>query len=798
MQQLQSGAKGLGAVFARWVVLLAASLLSGCYFDRLNHIHSEENLTEAKRASDEFEAVRSDRSGLPAKMLTNLAAQQALRETVGAKGNEYFDLADLHLLEDISWQELRVELYSDLGYSAGLTASQTVVRQLAGASRLPAQRRPAAQKEATILAYAAARAPGPQLDDFIRAASTKLTRDHLQDHPEAQLQSLSADSPITLKEEDVVLFDTTTFLRTLFSNQKSDAENFKLLALTLTEKDDAVTVKRIASDWAPPGSRSAILAQIQRNERLSAPQRKALRDHLALRMKRLEQVVKVYEVLLKGERARIALFKRAQKTTLEQFKKQSKATDEAEDDGKGSEDKDDKEPAGALTLLFHFRKAITGYWKDKELRAAFLAGANELQRLLVQSAEQSADPASTLSLVPLLGEGLGDQDLVRLDDYLSHLKKRTEDETLEDAEVVLKLISAKLGASGAKDKEDKETKKKIDEFYAAYKELSHLLSDDGDEGDDLEDLFKEIQEVVGELRLDLDVFNAETAQEGLKKVATQVLENPRANPEAWASLVEFAVVSNYGEEVDKAVGPVLTVERRAALSDLAKDLANEGKQAAQRAVDLLVRLQALHQQLAEENVRHYLALSVIVGNEVERWDTLSALHAELERSYQSESDDDAQLFASAESLAEWNAGISDAGAKHPAITPRTDVVWSLRLLAATADHHQKSAPADDAANEHTWRSAERLSRAVSILQRYQLMTTVNRRYATRNSIALIGELQEHEIRVREVVVSGVEAEISFGLSELVAFHQGGITQADLQLVIGLTQDALLGWIGGKL
>ena len=75
------------------------------------------------------------------------------------------------------------------------------------------------------------------------------------------------------------------------------------------------------------------------------------------------------------------------------------------------------------------------------------------------------------------------------------------------------------------------------------------------------------------------------------------------------------------------------------------------------------------------------------------------------------------------------------------------------------------------------------------------MTALNHRRANENSIELIGEVQEHAIHVDNIVVAGVEAEIGYDLDRLVTFHSSGITQKDMDLLIGMIQSGLLIWIG---
>ena len=153
----------------------------------------------------------------------------------------------------------------------------------------------------------------------------------------------------------------------------------------------------------------------------------------------------------------------------------------------------------------------------------------------------------------------------------------------------------------------------------------------------------------------------------------------------------------------------------------------------------------------------------------------------------------ALLFTNAVS---FNGGVTDAAYQHQPVDTNAHVLATLRVLAETAHTYQTSSPRErDPTGAHTRTSAERLARAVAILQTFQLMTTINRRAAAENSIALIGEVQEHTIRVDDVLVTSVEREIRYRLDDLIAFHASGITQEDLDTVARFVQAGLLAWIG---
>ncbi len=260
-----------------------------------------------------------------------------------------------------------------------------------------------------------------------------------------------------------------------------------------------------------------------------------------------------------------------------------------------------------------------------------------------------------------------------------------------------------------------------------------------------------------------------------------------------------------------------------------RDIASEQNAAAQRLLSFFADLSTIQLNLYQENLRHYDALQFVARKELKRWDTLKRLS----RRYSAIFVDPAQQVAPDRLLSVLSTNLffftsQDANAwkqyyhsrydpelklinrlpfepdfhtssySPPTITPDSQILTSIRLLAENARSWQKASPSQyDPVGFFVRVSGARSWEAIRLIQGYYLMLALNEQYATANSLFLRKEIQEHDIFLDGILYRAQEADIRLRLGDQLAFHSSGITDADIQAVVGIIQTGLLAWIGAK-
>ncbi|MFT3685711.1 MAG: hypothetical protein QM783_12420 [Phycisphaerales bacterium] len=484
--------------------LVASLFVCGCGVNRFDHLHDDANAQKAKEASDLFEAVRSKRTGLPARMLANLEAEKALRTTVAGASIQFASQVNLQQLESMPWKTLYRDLRSQLGYRTDSTADG-LMDILANLDAVPQNRRADIQKRATTIAIAIARldAVFPSQDnpyglrDSVNDSVAALNKDYEAQNPKSPPVELNftnrlkaaRDHMISITErdfKDVLGWSRADLERRL---QRADPE-------VREEKANILLAKSDGSEFA------AYLERLQNDGQIER------------RLKLLAQSVSVYEVLVTGERARMAMFKKAQKDLVERAKKTFPASPSAPTSP--STDTTNPDTEATINLLFFVHDTLNNYWTNEEHRANYLRTASELQRLLLKTADQSRDPAGVYSLVPLTGSGLSDDELKELESYINALKDQFTGEKAKAFEKELaKAIeddeterSAKVKQAGGNEKAQQDEKGKVTALTEFRDAWDHLKKAMGDKPPSLVEILKDVVKASDALSLDLDVLHS--------------------------------------------------------------------------------------------------------------------------------------------------------------------------------------------------------------------------------------------------------------------------------------------------
>lgn len=754
LRQFTIGAVTIGLGLFTW---------SGCDSNRVNHLHNPDNLAKATEAATTFDAVTSSRTGLPAKMLANVAAEKNLRTAVAATSNELLDLASIQMVNDLTWSSLRQELAGEFGLH-DQTDLPMLVFALVNAKRVTNQAsRETLKRDATAIALLAAKTRShPNLrNDLVSAPVDGL----LGRYPEIQ-----STSSRELAKANLPLNDLKDFLVPVTADDVATAVGLSLEEIGFrldSSSTDPVGLTRSTLSTSFPVQPADMAPEIARAT--TEIQEVKVSEQTHKRLKLLARVIRTYEALVKGERARVAIYKKAGEDLLKKSQKDFGLADIPAPTA-------DPSAQSALDLIFELRAAVNEHWNRTDVRQNYLAQGNELQRLLLSSAAASKDPASVYSLVPLVGEGLTADDLSWLETYVDALSDTLA--KMEATETKTKVLSPK------------DPTHPTNVFLAALEQLRKDLAEDPSDVD-LSRMLAAAVEAADALSLDLDILKTkaeETAKE-LTPVVQALVQSAAAGKltdENAKTLIRFVIGPQRGGDLDKAFNDAVSAEAVKAMKALLTDIAKEDASAGKRVADYVIALQRLHMELHEENVRHYLSLSVIAKAEVARWETLG------------------DLTQSFENLYDPSRGVLGrtipSGAERCPVTITSDskVVASLRLLAERANMHQTGSPlSTDPSGATTEMWASSLANAIETIQTYQLIATVNRRWAADNNIALISELSEHSIHLDHLLTAGVEEEIRLALADQQAFHASGITDKDLELLVGIVQSGLLGWIGAE-
>ena len=282
------------------------------------------------------------------------------------------------------------------------------------------------------------------------------------------------------------------------------------------------------------------------------------------------------------------------------------------------------------------------------------------------------------------------------------------------------------------------------------------------------------------------------------------------------------------------------------LGQIIKDIDQESAAATNRVLEFLRDLYRLQLDLHEENLRHYRALGGVATAELKRWELLSYLngryrqmfgdvygllesedvrvrdrvralprlvrpaastyvqHAGSREHHREKEQTTFPLFPKSprDAGTEWAGEVRKAGQPqmpaHPVIAPGAPILQSLRLLAETAREWQFTSPTRDPDGTNTRGSFHRLASGIELINGQLLMISVNERFSLENGLVLRTEVREHDLHLDAIAARTREAGIRLGLRDLVAYHSSGITNEDIQSVLGVIQQALLASICNNL
>lgn len=763
--------------------MVLALLAGGCNVSRINHLHTPANQTRAENARDLANAVFSDRDGLLAKTMANLEAEQNMRRAVALASDEFSDLADIESLGAMDWDWLREHTYDSLGASQRTTA-RADFGQLAFIVAHRGDYDPQHVRDAAALLHLGTRLLAEYSGRLDELDSVWMR--YISSNTVALLQLSGADSRVDRDfARAAETFEAALGEITLgnVSRRIADAYEQSLVGVSgrpLLDPDvgGGDRARAFLKAWAEL-DRSGFDAALRR------------------RNDALVRVLVLYDTLVKGERARAATL------VAEQARIRERAKTDFHDQSPGAPC--DSEGAAASTavptasggaselleLLDTLRTGIRNVWEDEQMRQTYLERASQVQRELLAVATESLDPASVYSLVPLLGEGLGDEELSSFEGYLSLLQAKVAalpDENADEPEV-----------GEARDAASRAVKAR-NEFRAALNTLRTTFqlgtADSNEEPDSIiRDKLEMVIRSTEALNLDLAAADLDRAKElaaELEAPIRDLVNSARSGTVSLAdarSLLNLAIGTDRSGRLADALKPTDDLVKH--MRSLLTDVSNQNAEASARVVEFLVGLHSLRQNVHEENARHYLVLTTIAKAEIERWLSVGAYAEELEGIYADAPTDPNSLFDAPA------APLAGAALARPCVTTSTPVIHTLRLLAEEAQTRHSASPAADAGGRAAAQSAARLTNAVRAISIQQLLSATNRRAANRNSIALLGEVREHSARLDDIGTTGVELEIRYHMDELVAFHSTGLTDQNLQNLVGAVQQGILIWIGSE-
>ena len=232
------------------------------------------------------------------------------------------------------------------------------------------------------------------------------------------------------------------------------------------------------------------------------------------------------------------------------------------------------------------------------------------------------------------------------------------------------------------------------------------------------------------------------------------------------------------------------------------DVIGDQEKQQSRLLTFIISVTTLRGDLRRENIRHYQALSVVVGKEVRRWSGLLWLHDKYSTAFVTNVIGGLAFGSNGvpnmpPDLAAAYTNANKVDLEFPMVSTNSWILPSIRALANCASYYHGDSPTNDPAGWITVSADQRVNQAVKLVQGYFLLDVFNRRYALENHSFLSKEMREHEIHVNGILDSAQESEINLILSDQLAYHSSGVTAQDIQTALGLVESGVLVWIGSK-
>jgi hypothetical protein len=258
---------------------------------------------------------------------------------------------------------------------------------------------------------------------------------------------------------------------------------------------------------------------------------------------------------------------------------------------------------------------------------------------------------------------------------------------------------------------------------------------------------------------------------------------------------------------------------------IGRDIQSQSLAAGARVLQYFYELSQTEVSLYQENARHYTSLGAIGTKEIKRWDWLADIYQALMPNYQinwtNQLTGDMRgatlLFLDAPAISTFEVYYTNTLGKvqpsavnrgytnqwkgsrmFPAVLPTDRILPTIRILAENAYEHQTASPSlYDPIGLYAQISGNRLKKALELVLSTDFMLNYNKQQAAVLHRLLVGEIEEHSNNIDYIVLSTYEADISLHLGDSRAFHDTGITDTDLQLVIQTLQAGFVGWISAK-
>jgi len=317
-------------------------------------------------------------------------------------------------------------------------------------------------------------------------------------------------------------------------------------------------------------------------------------------------------------------------------------------------------------------------------------------------------------------------------------------------------------------------------------------------------------------------------QAGIEFLKDLLSGNPDAVEALRTDLAQQAATAGMAEAEKRALQAAgrLPLERirpedLKVIGGFTNDIARQAIEARARVLEFWTDLLQAQLDLNQENARHSQSMLAVAQYELKRWVLLGDLNADYASVYGPATavpapgePEKVPLFATTPDLEKWEATVNDEATNaaeplrrnrrpfrattqpvvllHPPIARDDRILPSIRRLGETARawHAADQSTADPLGRHHA-AGNERLYAAVRTVQGHLLMVSLNRHMAGENTVRLTTELAAHNNHLDSLRARVQEAGYRLVLSDLQAFHNTGITEADLQAI----GDAALFYIG---
>jgi len=534
-------------------------------------------------------------------------------------------------------------------------------------------------------------------------------------------------------------------------------------------------------------------------------------------------------------------------------------------------------------MLLLLQSEVIGAGRQWSQNEEVKSNATALQKLILAQAENSRDPASAYALVAIIGTGLGSNDMVSLDNFITNLQARIisdlptnnisphagasnssvvmEDSMDFKSHLVMALTTTTPPRSGAPIESASPTTSSSADNYeqafsnswnSAYQLVLSLKNDNAIYQKSL---------LVARLSINTKTANA-NAENSLSTIAKNI---PLAAESIASSANDLQVsLNNFGNILQDTnaiaeftglfssnggdSSQLLPLLLNAASMNpnvnqflnqgllqntnlvnqwmqIGKDIQGESLAAGARLMQFFYDLSQLQTSLYKENARHYAALGGIGTKEIQRWDWIGDVYDKIALLYHVNwtnqmIGDNAYnncLFMDSPAINSFqDYYMSDVTNVQPSafergytnvwkgvrilptVLPTDQIIPSIRILAENAYEHQTASPSTyDPIGLYAQISHSRLNQAIELILRSDFIINYNKQQADVLHRLLLGEIKDHANIVDSIILSTYEANIQLQIGDSKAFHDTGITDADLQMALQTIQAGFIGLIYSK-